>query len=343
MIRVFFPALYDKERAHALLTKQEQEAFYQSGLYPAIQELLPSEACEWPPSYNAELFRARKGKGYSFGTKAVGDWAVSSLGPAIRRHLVANRYYWGGSLLFLLQIRGTKHGTSHGLRAENARQALGRYLSENHIPRHATAIGKWWIDVGLEFHSDFGHCLQWRTDCHRHVYHHISSVDVENATRVTSLGSSKYGRDMASHLPLVSGCRVEPGARAAGCHELQYFQLYTTDKALTYNPEGRNHGKTMESIQALGSTHPTPFGDSLFQVYTEAIMSNASHARLEVRVPYQHALDVLLFFPTRLMRNSLLSFTKTVWWYVFEIYLDSSMKTKRSFFQEPACIPHPGN
>lgn len=322
MIRAFFPDLYDKERAHSLLTQQEQETFYQSGLYPAIQELLPAEACEWPPSYRAELFRAQQSGGrLSFGTKAVGDWAVSPLGPAVRRHLVANGYRWGGSLIFLLQIRGTKHGTSHGLHAQGAREGLDDYLRENHIPRHATEIGKWWIDVGLVFRSDIGHCLQWRTDSHRYVYHFTSSTDVENATRVTLPGSSKYSRDMVSHLPLVSGCRVAPGVRAAGCHELQYFQLYTTDKALTYNPEGRNHGKTLKSTQALGSTHPTPFGDGLYKVYTDAITSNASHARLEVRVPYGRALDVLLFFPTGLMRNSLLSFTKTTWWYVFEMPL----------------------
>src|SRR4029077_16246075 len=115
------------------------------------------------------------------------------------------------------------------LQQESGRQALYRYLDENHIPHHATRIGQWWIDVGLEFRSDFGHCLQWRTDCHRFVYHLVSETDVDNATRVTSPGSSKYYRDMVAHLPLVSGCRVTPGIRAAGCHNIKYFQLYTTD------------------------------------------------------------------------------------------------------------------
>lgn len=317
MIRAFFPDLVSNGRAESLLTQEEQKAFYDFGLLPAIQELMPEESSEWPTSYASQLFLARKRQGaFSFGTKAVGQWNVPLLGDAIRQHLVRAGYNWGQSLLFLLQVRGTKHATSHGLRANDAQQALNCYFREISIPMDATENGEWWIDVGIEFRSELGYCLQWRTDCHGHVYQFVSNVNAERANQVVRLGSSKYARDMVAQLPSVSGCRVTPGPRGEGTQRIKYFQLYTTDKALTYNPEGRNHGKTMHTAHALGPSHPTPFGESLFKVYTEAIEKSASHARLEVRVPFGQALSVIRFFPFQLMRNSLLSFSKTVWWFV---------------------------
>lgn len=79
----------------------------------------------------------------------------------------------------------------------------------------------------------------------------------------------------------------------------------------------------MLTAHALGPIHPTPFGDSLFKVYTEAIETSASHARLETRVPFSQALSVICFFPSQLMRSSLLSFSKTVWWFVIKLCLYS--------------------
>lgn len=196
----------------SLLTQEEQTVFYDFGLRPAIQELMPAEASEWPTSYASQLFLARKFKGaLSFGTKAVGEWNVLLLGGAIRHHLVRHGYNWGRSLLFLLQVRGTKHTTSHGLSANSAEQALDHFFNEISIPMHAAEDGEWWIDVGVEFWSELGCCLQWRTDHHGHIYQFISDTDAERANRVTKLGSSKYARDMVAHLPSVSGCRVTPG------------------------------------------------------------------------------------------------------------------------------------
>ena len=319
MIRVFFPSLVSNGRAESLMTQEEQKVFYEAGLRPAIQELMPEEASEWPTSYASQLFVARRQNGaFSFGTKAVGQWNVPLLGEAIRRHLVQNGYDWGASLLFLLQVRGTKHGTSHGLLEDDAELALDYYFKDISIPINATENGKWWIDIGIELRSELGYCLQWRTDCHRRVYQFVSGVDDERVIQVVRPGGSKYTRDMVAHLPSVSGCRVTPGPRGEGARCIKYLQLYTTDKALTYNPEGRNHGKTMHTSQALGPVHPTPFGESLFNVYTEAIEKSASHARLEVRVPFEQALEVIRSFPYQLMQDSLLSFSKTVWWSVMK-------------------------
>lgn len=88
----------------------------------------------------------------------------------------------------------------------------------------------------------------------------------------------------------------------------------------------------MNTAQALGPTHPTPFGNSLFKLYTEAIATNASHARLEIQVPFNQVLGILRSFSSQLMQNSLLLFSKTVWWFVikFSLYSPSVMNSFRS-------------
>ncbi|KAF9033679.1 hypothetical protein BDP27DRAFT_1374970 [Rhodocollybia butyracea] len=70
------------------------------------------------------------------------------------------------------------------------------------------------------------------------VVEEVLQIHSKDVVWITSLGSSKYSRDIVSHLLGVSGCQIEPGVRAAGAFEAVYFQLYSTDKALTYNPEG---------------------------------------------------------------------------------------------------------
>lgn len=90
----------------------------------------------------------------------------------------------------------------------------------------------WWIDVGLEINSkkDEG-CLAWRTDSHY------------QADRLTTPGSSKYTRDMASHLTEVSGCRIAPGFVSNTALSVRYFQAYTTDKSHTYRIDQGRYGK----------------------------------------------------------------------------------------------------
>jgi hypothetical protein len=318
MIHIFFPLLVTEEREGAggpHLSKEEKEAFYEKGLRPTIATLLPQDVPDWPATYEAELFRAKKRSGHmSYQTKVLPQWVLPVLANTLRAKLLQKGVLWAEDCFFIHTIRGTKHGTQHSPDVQSAELALEEYLLDAKIPLRATLTGDWWIDVGLEFHSQTDHCLQWRTSSHFHIVKDALNISDDNASRITSVGSSKYSRDLVSHLLGVSGCRIEPGTRAEGPFEAAYLQMYTTDKAITYNPEGRYHGKAITVEQAMGGKQPPAFIEGLFNVYTSTIVGNPSNARIEVRVPFSQAKSVLLDFDTDTICQSLLAFPPSEWW-----------------------------
>jgi hypothetical protein len=85
--------------------------------------------------------------------------------------------------------------------------------------------------------------------------------------------------------------------------------MYTTDKALTYNPEGRHHGKAITTEMAMGATQPPPFTEGLLNLYSSARQMNSSNTCIEVQVPFQHATTVLINIRSNVICKSLLSFT----------------------------------
>lgn len=336
MIRVLFPGLATAGRPKVTLSIEEQTTFYEKGLRPAIVELCATDASEWPSTFQTELTRSRRTNGqFSYQTKQIAAWLVPDLGDAIRRHLEENQVEWGRGLLFLHNVRGTKIGSGHGVLEVSAQNALTEYIEECCLPEEKLRSGDWYIDVGRQFYHnvtdlDEGeeegeYCLQWRTDAHSILVQSFLGLDERHASRITQLGSSSYSRDLVSHLTGVSGCRIEPGVQTQGPFQASYFQLYTTDKALTYNPEGAYRGKAFSCASAM--TINDGFCDRLYEVYSQAIDLNSSHARVEVRVPFEFATQVLLNNDAELVQDSLLSFSRLSWWYACLILLYSSQLT----------------
>jgi hypothetical protein len=314
MIHIFFPSLFAKERRSSQLSKSEKVDFYELGLRPTIGVLLPDDVSDWPATYESEIFRAKRRTGYmAYQTKVLPEWILSSLATTLRNMLQENGVEWGEGFFFSHTIRGTKHGTQHSMGRRSAELALEEYLIDAKIPLHATQTGNWFIDVGVEY-SAVATCLQWMTSSHFHMVKETLQIPENDASRITSIGSTKYARDMVSHLPAVSGCRIEPGIRAEGEFKAVYLQMYTTDKAITYNPEGGHHGKAITMEVAMGKTQPPKFLQGLYEVYKSAMVENACNARIEVRVPFNHATTALLNLEYRVVRNSLLGFTLDEWW-----------------------------
>jgi hypothetical protein len=315
MIHIFFPLLVSPDRKGVQLSKEEKREFYEMGLHPTMEDLDPFGISDWPPTYDAEAFRAQKTSGLmSYQTKLVPDWQVPNLSERLRAALRDNGVDWAEGFFFVHTIRGTKQSTRHAKNAEAAQQALEEFFDEADIPIESSEEGEWWVDVGLEFSSGTAACLQWRTSSHVHIVKEVLGIEEDRAERITSLGSSKYSRDLVSHLTAVSGCRIEPGTQAKGHFDATYFQMYTTDKAITYNPEGIHHGKFLPMKSAMGEIQPAKFLESLFSAYASAFEKNASNARVEVRVPLAHATSVLLSYRLHVVRESLLSFTRDDWW-----------------------------
>lgn len=314
MVRVLLPGLYNNERRTPFLNQEESAIFYEKGLRPAIAAIMGPLVAEWPPTYNSEMFRARGKDGkLAFQTKTVGNWLVRRIGDKLREKLSENNVPWGQGLVFLHQIRGVKASNGHTPTMLAAHDALEELLTANDITPDAHLGGHWWVDVGLEISSLWEECLAWRTDSHFHVIKNVLAIPSQHARRITQPGSSKYMRDMTSHLTAVSGCRVSPGIRAQGPFNALYFQMYMTDKSITYRPDGNHFGKFLRGQDILRGRADNYCHD-LYEVYREASQKNYSLARVEVRVPLAEATNILLDIDIEVFRGGLVCFDPSIWW-----------------------------
>jgi len=267
---------------------------------------------DWPPTYNAELFRASKPAtgGFSFGTKVLPGWSATEFGERLRYFLAENGVEWAEDMLFQFQVRGVKGGTFHGCNRLAARTALDELLSDYTIDEE----DQWFIDVGLEFSMpDPARALLWRTDCHTHVVSHLFANNFELAAKITAFGSKYYSRDLSSHLPDVSGCRVriaefsdDPVRNPSG---IKYIQMYTNDKALTYQLANGRHSKHLTGNGALKGD-PPQFVRGLFDAYMDAAPHNHVNSRIELRVPLSNACEVLTSWPNDLLSRTMMKFNR---------------------------------
>ncbi|KAG6898534.1 hypothetical protein C0993_006176 [Termitomyces sp. T159_Od127] len=325
-LHVFFPALWTPERAKSrqpyLLTKREREIWYECGLRPAIVKLLDEHmASEWPATCETEEIRARTARGtFSWATKVIPDHVVPSLADEIRRavirsyHVSIEERMWATSFLVLHTVRGTKSITYHRLEPLSVEYYFYKFLRDSRLSRDVYTEGEWYVDVAIEISNPAGDCLQWTTAGHQRLVQQILRIDDDNAERITSLNSTKYSRDYSSHLSALSGCRIVPGTRAQGEFRAKYLQAYTTDKAVTYNNDGRHHAKFITSKEAMAPTHPAPTIAGLHTIFEQAIENNGCNARVEVRVPIDFAMNVLYEFDSEEIRRCLCAFSRRTWW-----------------------------
>lgn len=296
----------------------ERSSWYENGLRPAIAHLLGQVVQEWPATYQTEEIRARKsGGGYSWGSRIIQRDVVGDLMERIRLELLMSNDEegdWGLDAFVLHTIRGVKDGTFHQADPLSAAHYLEDFLLGARIVEDASTRGEWFIDVGIQISSEVSRCVQWRTATHRHVVQQALRISDANAERITQINSSKYQRDPSSHLTAVSGFRIMPGVRAEGDFRAVYIQAYTTDKAVVYNPDGNHYAKFLTTAEALDSKHPTPTINGIHDIYDKAREDNASSARLEVRVPFRFATEVLLEFDPDVLRNCLCLFSREEWW-----------------------------
>lgn len=311
--------------------------------------LLPFDKNDWPATYDGEVFRAaNRGGGVSYQTKEVNDLVVPELVGEIRMQLDNNDVEWGDGAFVIHMVRGTKASTKHTVSEGAARRALKEYLDGMDI--NLLDEERWYIDVGIEISSGIDNCLQWLTTSHSHLIKFCIQNDDRNANRISTLGSTKYNRDISSHLPQLSGCRVEPGKMAEGIHHTVYYQQYTSEKTLTYNPGKGFHAKNIPMKEAMGRTQPCKFVNDLYQTYLDAKEDNASAARIEVRVPVRgyficmdqdgeeiyegdHGSSVMTRVSDSLLKRSLVSYTKETWWWVFSLSKRYSLFRSYLFLQ----------
>lgn len=323
MLRVFLPDLYTEDGS-SFPSQDAQRTFYEDGLLPAMNVLTGAPATEWPPTYDDGMFHARLSNGrFAFQTKVLSADYVGDLAFHIRNELTMRGHTMGIGLVILHQIRGVKNASGHSFDEEAADEALMVFLQTNLLLEDGGNLSDlvdvpdamWCIDTAVEIVMSDKSCAQWRTDGHCDVVAKVCRISVEKAARITRPGSSHYYRDIASHLPAISGCRITPGKTTRGPLNISYLQMYTTDKALIYNPEKGHFGKFVTCTQILSGSG-SGFANKLYQLYRNAMPKNYSLARVEVRVPLQHASEALLDLDFETLSSSIVSFHPNIWWCV---------------------------
>ncbi|KDR65253.1 hypothetical protein GALMADRAFT_148842 [Galerina marginata CBS 339.88] len=314
LIRIYFPMLYVVEKPSALMSQDHQRTFYEKGFRPAIAKLLNIESLEWPATYDDEFWRARgRGGQLSFCTKVIPKESVPLLGDAIRDALRDNGVPWYEGLVFLHQIRGVKHATSHTDTRTGARAALDDFVESNELDYDALRLATTYIDVGLNVVSDDGKCLGWKTTGHFTILEHMLRVSRTVACRLTKPTSTQYIRDPIMHLNDVSGWRIAPGVQGRGPFECHYFQGYSTGKALTARIENGHHAKYLTCEDVLNGK-ATTWTRSLYELFLNAAKANLAAARMEMRVPLKNAKEVLIRVDKELLRSNLVSVSPSTWW-----------------------------
>ena len=331
-IHIFFPNLANDLLNSGQMDQPFTGIFYEKGLRPCIAEILPGVALNWPPDYLTAVSRACEEldtnsiPGRNFRSEMIPPSLLGKFVSKLCQQLELNEIGWAEDFFFVHTVRGLKHATRHPKTQEAvglAALALDKALKIAHIPLHATSYGSWWIDVGLEFSSKKGECLQWMTEAHNDVVQHALGIDPITAKRITTLGNQKYSRDLEGHLPGVSGCRVETKIQYGGRLGAAYLQLLTTERSAMHVPS-RIPDEPVSIFETMGDGYPAYPGPVTFNMdrittYLDAARTATqvlTNARIEIRLPLKTAKDILMNVDDHPFRKSLLSISRLHWWCV---------------------------
>ncbi|KAM6491327.1 hypothetical protein JOM56_013101 [Amanita muscaria] len=135
---------------------------------------------------------------------------------------------------------------------------------------------------------------------------HTSSPNVtDQAINRAVKNKWQHEQDISQHLIEVAGFHLRL-KNSGDPHRISYMQAYIADKSATYHP-----GRNSFSKQAMSGEDRCPsFTERLLETYQESRDNTADvAARLEARVPYEYAAEVLL----DMFRNTTLVFPRELW------------------------------
>jgi hypothetical protein len=210
-------------------------------------------------------------------------------------------------MVFMTQVRGVKEGYGHNPSFFMAQHELTR-LTQDYRTQHGT----WFVDVGLEM-SENHHAYLWRTDAHARIVEALVGLPAGTAARRASPTNWVYARDITAHLMDLSGFRLPLDGNLQGNCGAQYIQVYTTDKALTYQLAQGHHSKRMSGMMGLKGNPPT-FVSDLFEAFNRAANAMDVVARVELRVPLRNAPRILLGVDDAFLRHNLVVIRRDIWW-----------------------------
>jgi hypothetical protein len=310
-IRIFFPGLCSRQRQSSALTAEESSVLYNRGILPALREVAPTIIHHFPPTYRSETFRSTLRTGAQIqSTYPLNYGDVQPFSEALRRHM--NRVEWGEDFVIGTEIKGIKNVSEHVPTANHAKNALYEVFRRFSNDGYNVEEGDWYVDVAVELLLK-DKATVWRADSYRPIMMDLLEFS-ERETNSAVSNKWLFQLDLNQHLTQVAGFRATC-PKPTGPYEVVYVQAYTTDKALTYQPEAENFGKTLRARHAMeGGGEGPSYTNHLLDSYVEARDTIDVAARLEVRVPLRHAAKVLLSVSREVYRQTALVFPRQLWW-----------------------------
>ncbi|KAJ8689399.1 hypothetical protein PTI98_013422 [Pleurotus ostreatus] len=302
-LRLFFPQLMSDERESPVkLSMAESDELYDTIVRPTITTIAPHLAKDWPTTARAERFRANNtGRGYQTSAYIISSNLLPSFKRELHRRLQEHpRFRY---CLFCTHIQGIKGSTVHDMSHYEADSAMARMFED-----FDTRQGQWWVDVGIEL-QDGNRAIVWRKDAAQSLIAYVLQLTLDQAGVIAR--SRRFEYDVNAHLLEVAGFRVSFRS-PIGEMEATYMQAYTTDKSLTYHKFGSQHSQNITGTMAMEG-FPPKYCTELSSAYEQARMKNVA-ARLEVRLPLQHATNFLVEFDMNTIRESVLSIHRDNFW-----------------------------
>lgn len=326
-IRVAFPGLYRPAPDRSVwITQGHFKDLYNHGIKGAADTVVYQDRTHWPSSFQAEAIRARRTNGQlTRTTRAVpGENATRFLEELVKNCNDHENLPWARGAFYLVEARGIKAATSHGLDAEGdvdgswekrnltKKQALqgldGALCSES--PTEDCAI---YVDIGLEF-GLAGYCVHWRADAHDS----LAQLYIPHFQLQENRCGVQYERDETALLRDLAGFRATLPASDSGPVKLN---VYTTDKSSTALHDRGRFAKFLDAhqvIQARPEKSPKPsteFGGRMHEIF-ESCRTNVQdgHARYELRITLDQLDTCHWAVPDDVLERSLVVIESEVWW-----------------------------
>lgn len=311
-LRVHFPGLFENSTGLTPEVSREHRAiFYNKVIRRASQECVPEATLDWPTDYKAAEFRDKNPAGGSQHSSVMISAENASVVATRMRQIVNNAddsLKWAKHFVWGVEVRGIKDTCIHTL--DDPEWITDEALAAAKAGLEVTNGGTWYIDVGLEYIMDES-CLLWSLDQHVHILASTLNIGNDDANRIVCRRGTTYSKDPATHLYSLSGFRTTTGA-FGGQYGAVYVQAYTTDKSQTFHPHGYNSGKAISPKHAIEGT-PPDYISQLKTTYQSAQSNIDVAARLEVRVPFSQAENVLRNPPDTLWEG-MVCYPRELWW-----------------------------
>ncbi|KAJ3529717.1 hypothetical protein NM688_g7814 [Phlebia brevispora] len=319
---IFFPDKYNPgapvgEDPSIELVKE----VYERVIHPAVKAVCPARMAHWPPTFKAAMAKNQDSRGrLHFMSEVVSDEHLEALEK--KMELFA-RQSGLGKIFFVHELRGIKNGTVHDAGdvggREDAFDVAMKYLDMTRAKLH-----EWHVDVVIEIARE-DHVLLWLKTGRVNLIR--IGLPTASVAAVRAFCCSKQMKsDVVSQLYDLQGCRGRPGYRAGHADGVEWMNIYTTEKALTYQKHAgafRCHSakdlfpENMEKLLSDVGTQLEVYREAMGHedpLTNEWVDVQLGGIRYEVRVPFEEALDTLGSVTVANFRLHFISLSGPVFW-----------------------------